>query len=220
LVANPYASLAPGDHESVLTARHLAKRAVRLGANQKVSELTQLVRLLKRRRLDTVVEIGTARGGTFATWCAVAEPEAVLVSIDLPGGMYGSGYTEQEAERYRSWSQPGQELHFLRADSHAETTRDALAAILRGRLVDLLMIDGDHTYEGVAADYRMYSRFVADGGLIAFHDILPHPQVPDCQVDRLWAELRGTGQNMEFTDPDNDRGWGQWGGIGVLVHRA
>jgi predicted O-methyltransferase YrrM len=204
----------------VLTARHLAERAVRLGASQKVSELTPLVRLLERRRLDTVVEIGTARGGTFATWCAVAEPEAVLVSIDLPGGMYGGGYTEQEAERYRSWSRPGQQLHFLRADSHAETTRDALAAILHGGPVDFLMIDGDHSYEGVAADYRMYSRFVAGGGLIAFHDILPHPRVPDCQVDRLWAELRGTAQNMEFTDPDDDRGWGQWGGMGVLVHRA
>jgi predicted O-methyltransferase YrrM len=204
----------------VLTARRLAKRAVRLGANQKVSELTPLVRLLKRRRLDTVVEIGTARGGTFATWCALAAPEAVLVSIDLPGGMHGGGYTEQEADRYRSWAQPGKQLHFLRADSHAETTRGSLAAILNGRLVDFLMIDGDHTYEGVAADYRMYSQFVADEGLIAFHDILPHPRVPDCQVDRLWAELRGLGQSMEFTDPDNDRGWGQWGGIGVLVHRS
>jgi predicted O-methyltransferase YrrM len=204
----------------VLTARRLAKRAVRLGANQKISELTPLVRLLRRRRLDTVVEIGTARGGTFATWCALAEPEAVLVSIDLPGGTHGGGYTEQDAEQYRSHARRGQQLHFLRADSHAETTRDALATILDERPVDFLMIDGDHTYDGVAADYRMYSRFVADGGVIAFHDILPHPQVPDCQVDRLWAELQDSAEeHMEFADPGDDRGWGQWGGIGVLIHR-
>jgi hypothetical protein len=69
-----------------MTARALAKRAVRLGANQKVDELTRLIRLLKRRRLETVVEIGTARGGTLAAWCALAQPDAVLVSIDLPGG--------------------------------------------------------------------------------------------------------------------------------------
>jgi predicted O-methyltransferase YrrM len=205
----------------VLTARGLAKRAVKIGANQKISELAPLVRLLKRRRLDTVVEIGTARGGCFATWCAVAEPDAVLVSIDLPGGAYGGGYTEQDAERYRSYARPGQQLHFLRADSHAEITRDALASILGERRIDFLMIDGDHTYEGVGADYRMYSRFVADGGVIAFHDILPHPQVPDCEVDRLWAELRDSGQEYrEFADPSDDRGWGQWGGIGVLIHRA
>ena len=205
----------------VLTARRLAKRAVKLGANQKISELTPLVALLKRRRLDTVVEIGTAQGGTFATWCAVAEPDAVLVSIDLPGGKYGGGYSELEAERYRSHARPGQRLHFLRADSHAETTREALAAILDERPVDFLMIDGDHTYEGVAADYRHYSRFVADGGVIALHDILPHPQVSDCEVDRLWAELKDSGEEfMEFADPDDDRGWGQWGGIGVLIRRS
>ena len=204
----------------MLTARLLAKRAVELGANQKISELTPLVRLLRRRRLDTVLEIGTARGGTFALWCAIAHPGAVLVSIDLPGGMHGGGYSEQDAERFRSYARRRQQLHFLRADSHAETTRDALAAILDGRSVDFLMIDGDHTYEGVATDYRMYSQLVADGGLIAFHDILPHPQVPDCQVDRLWAELKASSEHVEFTDAEDDRGWGQWGGIGVLSHRA
>ena len=112
-------------------------------------------------------------------------------------------------------------MHFLRADSHASSTREALGSILGERRVDFLMIDGAHTYEGVAADYRDYSRFVADGGVIALHDILPHPQVPDCEVDRLWAELRDSGaESMEFTDPSDDRGWGQWGGIGVLIHRA
>lgn len=204
----------------MLTARRQAKRAVELGANQKLSELTPLVRLLKSKRLDTVVEIGTARGGTFALWCALAQPDAVLVSIDLPGGTHGGGYSEQDAERFKTFARRQQQVHFLRADSHAETTRDALATILDGREVDFLMIDGDHTYEGVASDYRMYSRFVVDGGLIAFHDILPHPQVPDCEVDRLWAELNVSGEHVEFTDAEDDRGWGQWGGIGVLTHHA
>ena len=204
----------------MVTAGRLAKRAVELGANQKLSELTPLVRLLKRKRLDTVLEIGTARGGTFALWCALAQPDAVLVSIDLPGGMHGGGYSEQEAERFRAFARDQQQVHFIRADSHAETTRDELAAILDGRSLDFLMIDGDHTYEGVADDYRTYSRFVADGGVIAFHDILPHPQVPDCEVDRLWAELTVSGEHEEFTDPEDDRGWGQWGGIGVLTHQA
>ena len=170
-----------------MTARSLAKRAVKLGANQKVSELTPLVRLLQDRRLDTVVEIGTARGGTFATWCSLAEPDAVLVSIDLPGGAHGGGYSEQDAERFSGYARSRQQVHFLRDDSHAETTRDALAKILDGRSVDFLMIDGDHTYEGVRADYEMYSPFLAEGGIVAFHDILPRPAYG---VDRLWAEVK------------------------------
>lgn len=204
----------------MLTSRRLAKRAVELGANQKISELAPLVKLLRRKTLRTVVEIGTARGGTFATWCALAEPDALLVSIDLPGGAHGGGYSEQDAERFSSYGRERQRLHFLRDDSHAERTRDALAELLDGAPVDFLMIDGDHTYDGVRADYEMYAPFVADGGTIAFHDILPHPQVPDCEVDRFWAELRERGDALEFTDPEDDRGWGQWGGIGVLTHRA
>jgi cephalosporin hydroxylase len=200
-------------------ARRLAVRANRLGANQKVSELVGLVRLLERRRLETVVEIGTAKGGTFATWCRLARPGALLVSIDLPGGAHGGGYSEADAARLRTHARRGQQLHFLRRDSHDAATQAAVAELLGGREVDFLMIDGDHTYAGVADDYRAYSRFVADGGLIAFHDILPHPEVPDCEVDRLWSELKPEYEHVEFTDPDDDRGWGQWGGIGVLVYR-
>jgi predicted O-methyltransferase YrrM len=199
------------------TARRLAKRAVELGANQKISELAPLVKLLKRRRLSTVVEIGTARGGTFATWCALAAPDALLVSIDLPGGAHGGGYSEDEAARFAGYGKPGQTLRFLRADSHAPETRAELEAILGGRDVDFLMIDGDHTYAGVKADYEMYAPFVAATGVVAFHDILPHPQVPDCEVDRLWDELKTRHAHEEFTDPDDVRGWGQWGGIGVLL---
>jgi predicted O-methyltransferase YrrM len=200
-----------------VTAKAIAKRAIELGANQKLSELTKLVRLLKRRRLDTVVEIGTARGGTFAAWCQLAQPDAVLVSIDLPGGAHGGGYSEQDAAHFAARAKPAQSLHFLRADSHAPETKAELVALLAGRPVDFLMIDGDHTYEGVACDYEMYGPLVAPGGVIAFHDILPHPQVPDCQVDCFWAELRATREHREFTDPADERGWGQWGGIGVLL---
>jgi cephalosporin hydroxylase len=203
-----------------MRARSLAKRAVRLGANQKVSELTPLIRLLKKRALGTVVEIGTARGGTFAAWCALARRDALLVSIDLPGGAHGGGYSEDDAERYRTYARSEQRVQFLRRDSHDPGTREELARLLGPRQVDFLMIDGDHTYDGVAADYRMYAPLVAGGGLIAFHDILPHPQVPECEVDRLWAELKQTHDHLEFTDPGHDRGWGQWGGIGVLVHRG
>ncbi len=206
-----------GRHTS---ARRLAKRAVKLGANQKISEFSKLIRVVKKRKLETVVEIGTAKGGTFATWCTLAQPDALLISIDLPGGMHGGGYSEDDAERFDAYGGPNQQLHFLRQDSHDQATLDALKQMLGLRKVDFLMIDGDHTYEGVRADYEMYSPLVADGGLIAFHDILEHPQIPDCQVDRLWSELRVTGESEEFTDPDDERGWGQWGGIGVLVHQA
>jgi hypothetical protein len=39
-----------------------------------------------------------------------------------------------------------------------------------GRPVSVLFIDGDHTYKGVKADWRNFSKFVKAGGVIFFHD--------------------------------------------------
>ncbi len=78
------------------------------------------------------------------------------------------------------------------------------------------MIDGDHSYEGVKTDFSLYAPLVRPGGLIAFHDILPNEVAENCHVDRLWAELRSVHVTTEFVDPYDDRGLGQWGGIGVI----
>ena len=42
--------------------------------------------------------------------------------------------------------------------------------MLAGEPVDLLFIDGDHSYSGEMADYRAYEPFVRAGGIIALHD--------------------------------------------------
>ena len=52
---------------------------------------------------------------------------------------------------------------------------------------DLIIIDGDHTYEGVKADVDNYVPFLADGGLLMFHD----SAMPDWGVAAMVAELKG-----------------------------
>jgi predicted O-methyltransferase YrrM len=36
--------------------------------------------------------------------------------------------------------------------------------------LDLLFIDGDHTYEGVKSDWEAYRRFIKPGTIVVFHD--------------------------------------------------
>src|SRR6187455_1809478 len=38
--------------------------------------------------------------------------------------------------------------------------------------IRLLWIDGDHTYEGAKADLDMFKPFLADGAIVAMHDVL------------------------------------------------
>jgi predicted O-methyltransferase YrrM len=199
-----------------MTDREIAREAIQRGAMQKLSELEPLLALVRERRPRTVVEIGTSEGGSLYAWSRAADPYGLIVSIDKPGGLFGGGYSEDEAREFQSSTQPGQELHTLRRDSHKRRTLRRLRSLLDRRPIDFLMIDGDHTYKGVKRDWKMYEPLVAPGGLIAFHDILQHPKQPLCKVDELWAELAPEHRTVEFTDPDDDRGHGQWGGIGVI----
>lgn len=193
-----------------------ARAARAHGAMQKVRELAPLLALVRRARPRVVVEIGTARGGTLHAWCRVAHPDATVVSIDLPGGPYGGGYSEEDEGVFRRYGRGRQELHFIRASSHESTTRDRLAELLRGRSVEFLMIDGDHTYEGVKQDFEMYGSLVARDYPVAFHDILPHPLEQQCEVDRFWNEVKHGYRHTEFVDREGD----QYGGIGVLFQRS
>ena len=69
---------------------------------------------------------------------------------------------------------------------------------------------------GVRRDFELYAPLVRAGGLIALHDVLSHPQISGCEVDRFWAEIRERFRHREFLDHEDDRGWGQWGGVGLI----
>ncbi len=56
----------------------------------------------------------------------------------------------------------------------------------------------------------MYVNLVRSGGLVALHDIVHHPHVPTCEVDRFWNGIKGQFEHEEYVEH------GGWGGIGVL----
>jgi predicted O-methyltransferase YrrM len=176
------------------------------------SEIEPLLTLLYQKKPKAVVEIGTKFGGTLAMWCAVAHPEATIVSIDLPGGIHGGGYAYWRTFIYQRFAQPKQTVHLLRRDSHLANTLEDVKKLLPPGGIDFLFCDGDHTYEGVKKDYEMYSPLVRKSGLMAFHDICTHSPDQDCGVDRLWREIRTRHKSWEHVEsPDQ----GMYG-IGVL----
>ena len=200
--------------EEMDSSRHLAQTAIAFGAVQNPVELAGLIEFLKQRKLSTIAEIGTARGGTFYAFCKLAEPDATIVSIDMMGGVGGGGYSPQDQKKFRGYGKTGQSLHFLREDSHLDETKQKLAGILGRKKLDVLFIDGDHTYEGVKKDFEMYSPMVKTGGVIVFHDIVFHPYVPECQVDKFWNEIKGKYNVVECI---KDKDTTPWGGIGIII---
>lgn len=177
-------------------------------------EILGLLEILKEKKPKVAIEIGTANGGTLFLFCRVAYKDATIVSIDLPGGRFGGGYSWWRIPMYKAFKLPEQELHLIRADSHSQETLAKVKSILDGKKADFLFIDGDHSYEGVKQDFEMYSPLVKDGGIVAFHDIVVvHPVETGCEVNRLWDEIKQGGH--EYIEIVDDWNQGMCG-IGLL----
>jgi predicted O-methyltransferase YrrM len=153
----------------------------------------------------TVLEIGTGRGGTLFLLARAADERALLVSIDAPEGdaaFCGRPAYKRRERLYAALGRPEQRIAYIAADSHEEETKARVQATLKGEPLDLLFIDGDHTFEGVEADYRMYAPLVRSGGLVAFHDIVPGPPEAVGGVPDFWAQVRRP-DSLEFVADRN-----------------
>ncbi|VAW52054.1 hypothetical protein MNBD_GAMMA05-602 [hydrothermal vent metagenome] len=167
-------------------------------------EITQYLELVQKQRPKVIVEIGTARGGMLYCFCQLAAPDALIISIDLPGAPNCGGQTESERQFYSSFTSSGQRLEFIPADSHLSDTKELLKNILQDKKVDVLFIDGDHSYEGVKKDYQMYKEFAAEDCLITFHDIKMYPKNWGAgnEVGLYWDEIAATQTVTEIVDAD------------------
>lgn len=175
-------------------------------------EITELIQQLSAQKPKTVLEIGTARGGTLFLLCQAAHDAATIVSLDLPYGRNGGGFPRWKETTYRSFAKPGQTLVLQRGNSHDPACLVRVKETLAGRKFDFILIDGDHSYSGVRADFEMYSPLLAPGGMIALHDVLENRSDPSIDVHRFWTELTGSFDCEEIVQDPNQ---GQLG-IGVI----
>ena len=176
------------------------------------SEILRLLEILEAIKPTNVLEIGTANGGTLFLFTRVCSGNALIQSIDMPGGEFGGGYPGWKASFYRSFALDSQKIILHREDSHSKLALDSVKRNLGTSKFDFIFIDGDHTYEGVKKDFEMYSPLIRDGGIIAFHDIVPHADGSGREVSVFWEEIRS---QYDFEEIVED--WRQgWAGIGVI----
>lgn len=181
---------------------------------QKRSEILRLLEVVKKLEPVTVCEIGAASGGTSFLFTRVAAADATLISLDLV-------FPPSRKRAVQSFARQNQKVFCLNADSHRQKTLDAVKACLRERPLDLLFIDGDHSYEGVSTDFKLYSPLVRKGGVIVFHDIVEDYSTrhgintPNYAggVPQFWNEIKRQYKQIEevIEDPEQD-GYG----IGIL----
>ena len=84
------------------------------------------------------------------------------------------------------------EPHLL-GDSQSTETVERLKNMLAGRDIDLLFIDGNHSYEAAKRDYELFEPLTKH--LIAIHDIRA---TNNSEVLRLWKEIVIDEMSIEF----------------------
>lgn len=153
-----------------------------------------------------IIEIGSFCGGTLWYWSQLRNGQLHVVTVDdLVPEIYPEPRQAQIDARpqWQSWFKPPHMLTELVGDSHDQTVIDAAA---KWGPYDMAFIDGDHSYDGVHADFAAYGAMVRRGGIIAMHDVCR--LVPD--VMRFADELHDTNMTVRFYDPRTD-------GTGILA---
>ena len=171
------------------------------------SELQRFATIIADLKPNTLLEIGSNKGGTLLVLSRLAAPDALVVSLDLPGGDFGGGYKDYHVPIFKRFTHGKQQMHLVRGDSHSIQMETSVREIVGNRKLDLLFIDGDHTYDGVKRDFETYSTLVHPGGVIAFHDIAEN-KMETCHVSRFWHEIKLRYRHEEIVESaDAGVGW-------------
>jgi predicted O-methyltransferase YrrM len=181
---------------------------------QKRKEFKAFCKIIRQNRPEIVIEIGTARGGTLFLLSRISLNYSTIISIDLPTSTFAEKINSRQDIFFKSFALSNQTVEIIKGNSHHRETLNKVKTILQGRQVDLLFIDGDHTYEGVKKDFQMYSPLVKDDGIIAFHDIV---EVSDenVEVNRFWNEIKENFYHKEIVED-----WNQGNcGIGIIFNK-
>jgi predicted O-methyltransferase YrrM len=169
-------------------------------------EFEQFAALVAKRSPRFMMEIGTFRGGTLFVLSRLAAPDAKIIYLDR------IHHSRLRRTLFQAFPTRRGMLAAVVGDSHDPGVLANVRAKLQGNTLDMLFIDGDHSYEGVRQDFEMYSPLVRPGGMVAFHDIVEHPPEAQCDVFRLWNELKLRYEHTEIVKQPTPH----WGGIGVL----
>src|SRR5690606_32411329 len=127
--------------------------------------------LVRQFQPKQIVELGTHTGNSFLTICESVHDHNLQTSVyavdtwrgEAHAGRY-SGRVYEDLLEYTRSRYPF--AHLLR-----KTFDDACNDFAQGS-VDLLHIDGLHTYDAVKHDYETWLPKMSDASIILFHDIM------------------------------------------------
>ena len=201
------------------------------GITQKQNEITELWQLFDKLQPRVIVEVGVSQGGTFAGWCQLASDDALIIGIDRETNdcwpRYGNQVHLDIANPCEKMTEAGGGMYALKRKgsnqrivpikgwTYEPITFGKLLGALNGEKIDFLFHDASHDCEMTKKDFELFWPLIADGGVMAFHDV-GYCSAPEVSKWKWWREIRDNGpQIISYSYQFNDR-MDQSMGIGVL----
>jgi cephalosporin hydroxylase len=178
-------------------------------ASQHPEELYPLIDLFKKHNVRRYLEIGARHGDTFHAIMSALPAQSFGVAVDLVAGPWG---TSKSLKHLRiageELTNSGRRVQIVIGNSRSPKIIERVAAFAP---FDAILIDGDHRYDGVKADWLNYGSMAP---IIAFHDIAGEGQMTKdgkalpVEVPRFWNEIKGGFEHVEFIGTDTTMGVG------------
>lgn len=152
--------------------------------------------LITALKPSVFVELGTHKGVSYSAFCqAVIENDlsTKCYAVDTwMGDEHAHSYDESVYVEYSLYHQN----HFAAFSQLLRMTFDEALPYFSDKSIDLLHIDGLHTYDAVKHDFETWLPKMSTKGIILFHDI----NVRECNfgVWKLWEELSLQYPSVEF----------------------
>lgn len=160
--------------------------------------------LIRNFKPNTIVELGTYKGTSLFSMAQALKDSSLkskITAIDTWEGDKHSGYYDNDiyegVVKIRNKYYKNINIDLLR------TTFDKALKQFKNESIDLLHIDGLHTYEAVKHDFNNWFPKVKKDGVIMFHDT--HEKMNDFGVYKLWEEVK---KKYGFLDFSHSHGLG------------
>ena len=177
--------------------------------SQDKNELYDLAALVKDLKPERVLEIGVCEGGWL--WCMEPffAPGATIIGID---SLENPVIRIQNLRSVIARLGDKHPTTLIEDISQSEESLAKVKAILGGKPLDLLHIDGGHEEERARSDWERYAPLVRPGGIVAIHDVRG-VGYREQEVDVLWAEIEAVENLTTFVLSHRENQMG----IGVVI---
>jgi len=156
--------------------------------------------LIQMLRPKIFVELGTHKGDSYCAFCqAVASlnTETLCYAVDT---WEGDKHSEEYSSSIYQDLYAYHEARYSGFSTMLKTTFDEAIANFSDLSIDLLHIDGLHTYEAIKHDFENWLPKMTKRGVIILHDVNVYKGFDgkDFGVWQFWHELQARYPNMEF----------------------